>query len=252
MPTADATKQPAARAIEVVRATTLHLDVDLQLVQSSGPDFRLSRSINRGIEASKDADAWVLLNDDAFMDAGWLDALIAAANAHPEVGIWGAVLRFQDGRTQHAGGRIPLTPTEYLRVAASPRHRAPFWALRRIRERSWGEFAYMFDHYARPDPRHRLDFVTGACVLVTRDCYQKIGGYDEDYLFGAEDVDHSLRALEAGFEIGLATRCTGVHLEGASGRTMSERQRRSIETFHARWGAARIRSATRGRRGVHA
>lgn len=249
IPTADPTKQPASRCLEIVKATTSHLDVDLQVVVSSGPDFRLSRSVNRGMEQAKDADAFVLLNDDAFMDDGWLDALLDTARAHPEVGLVGAVLRFPSGRLQHAGGHIPLTPLEYLRVATE--HRAPLWALRTIARRRFRQDPYMYAHYHEVDARHRLDFVTGACVLITRECYQKIGGYGDDYLFGSEDIDHSLRALEAGFELALATKCTGVHLEGASGRGMSERQKRSDAVFRERWTAPRIRKATRGRMGIH-
>lgn len=251
VPTKDARVEPAARALATVRQTTAHLDIDLHAVEASGTDFRLSRSINRGIADAKDADAWVLLNDDAFMDRGWLDALIDAARAHPEVGIVGSVLRFADGRIQHAGAHFPLTPLEF--IAEGVKRRAPFWAMREIRRRGWSGGPFMYAHWHRVSPRHRLDFVTGACALVTRACMDKIGGYDEEFFFGFEDADHSLRALEAGFEIGLATRATGMHLEGASGREMSEAQKRSEETFRQKWSRARIEELTRknGRIGVY-
>jgi GT2 family glycosyltransferase len=241
---------PARRCIEVVRATTGHLDVDVEVVVSSGPEFRISRSLNRGVAAVPGADAWVLLNDDAFMDAGWLDALLGAMRAHPGVGVWGAVLRYPDGRLQHAGGRIALSPFEFL-LAAS-RRGAPLWALRNIWRERGREHPYMFVHHTRVSERNVLDFVTGACMLVTRACRERIGGYDEDYLFGAEDVDYSLRALEAGFEIGLATRATGVHLDRGTGAALAERARTSEALFRERWSGARIRGAARGRVGVYA
>lgn len=251
IPTPDAGREMTKRCLDAVERTTRRFAIDLQVVESSGPEFRFARSINRGLDASPDADAWVLLNDDAWMDDGWLDAMVAAAEAHPRVGIVGAVLRFPDGRIQHAGGYLPLTPAEML--VAGVRHRAPLWALRRVREKRWRDDPYMYGHWHSVSARHRIDFVTAACALVTRDCLAKVGPYDEDYLFGSEDVDHSLRALEAGFEIALATRATGVHHEGASGKDMGARAKASDGTFRAKWSAERIRAATRrgGRIGVY-
>lgn len=223
--------------------------MNVAAIESSGPEFRFSRSINRGIRATPDADAWVLLNDDAFMDAGWLDAMLEAARARPEVGVWGAVLRYPHGGIQFAGGRIPLTPLEFL--AAGARRKAPFWALRRIRERGWKPYPYMFDHYRSARASHRLDFITGACFLITRACHDKIGGYDEDYKFGAEDIDYCMRALQAGFEIGMATRATGIHIDHASGNALAKENAESNALFVSRWPAEKIRALTRGRKGVY-
>lgn len=251
VPTPDKDRPMTRRCAEIVAETTKGYDVDLQLVESSGPEFRISRSFNRGFRATPDADAWVLLNDDAWMDAGWLDALVDLAERHPQVGIVGAVLRFPDGRIQHAGSYLPLTPAEML--AAGLRHRAPLWAAREIRRRGWGGGPFMYAHWHEVSPRHRLDYLTGACALITRPCLEKVGHYDEDYVFGFEDADHSLRALEAGFELGLATDATGVHHEGASGAPMSAKALESEVTFRAKWPEARIRAATRrgGRIGVY-
>lgn len=251
VPTPDKDRPMTTRCREIVAATTKGYDVDLQLVESSGPEFRIARSFNRGFRATPDAHAWVLLNDDAWMDEGWLDALVETAREHPRVGLVGGVLRFPSGEVQHAGGYIPLTPAEML--VAGVRHRAPFWALRQVRAAGWRQDPYMYAHWHTVSRRHRLDFLTGACVLVTRPCFARIGGYDEDFVFGSEDVDHSLRALEAGFELALATRCKGVHHEGASGAGMGAKQAGSDRTFREKWPAARIRAATRrdGRTGVY-
>lgn len=250
VPTADA-KQPMTQAcVEAVHRTTRGFEVDLQLVESGGPDFRFSRSVNQGMRASKDADAWVLLNDDAVMDAGWLDALVGTAHAHPHVGLVGAVLRYPDGGLQHAGGYLPLSPVEY--VTASVRHRAPFWALRRIRANAWKSDFYMFGHWHSVWGMHRLDFLTAACVLITRPCRERVGDYDEEYIFGCEDVDYSLRALDQGFELALATRATGVHHESrTAGGSL---HLKGEPTFRSKWTPEHVRRLTRTLRigrGVH-
>lgn len=250
VPTPDREREMTRRCLAAVRATTTAHDVDLQVVESSGPSFRFARSINAGLRASPDADAWVLLNDDAWMDPGWLDELLAVPRAHPNVGLVGGLLRYPSGAIQHAGGYIPLTPAEYL--VAGVRHRAPLWALRRAAANRWREDTYMYAHWHRVSPRHRLDFLSAACLLMTRACREKVGDYDEAYLFGFEDTDHSMRALEAGFELALATKATGVHHETATARPLSARMAESERTFKARWSPARIRRATRGRIGVYA
>lgn len=252
VPTADPARPNPTRCLDAVRKTTAHLDVSVHTIVSSGPDFRISRALNRGMREAGDADAIVLLNDDAFMDAGWLDAFLAAMRVHPDVGVWGALLRYEDGRVQHAGGRIVTSPVEMLAKAA--RLRAPFWGMRAVARAGFRAHPYMFDHYRAFDARHRLDYVTGACEMITRACYHKIGGYDEDYLFGAEDVDHSLRALDAGFELGMVRGATGIHLDRGSGPAMSARARESETIFRRKWSAKRIAQVARrdGRLGVYA
>lgn len=249
LPTKDATQPYPQRALAAVKATTKHLDVGVHIVEGGGPDWRFSRSITRGIAMEPDADAFVLLNDDAFMDAGWLDAMLETVEAHPKVGGVAAVLRYPDGRIQHAGGHIPLYPMEFL--AAATARKAPFWGLRLLREHKFQPFPYMFAHYHTLSPRHRLDFLTGACYLLTKECYQKVGAYDDKYEFGSEDVDHTLRVLEGGFELAIAMRATGIHLDGASSTTMSDRSVRSMRTFQETWPAERIARVTRGRHGVY-
>ncbi|MHB1262549.1 MAG: glycosyltransferase family 2 protein [Thermoplasmatota archaeon] len=250
VPTPDARREMTQRCLEAVRATTKHLDVVVEVVESSGPGFRFSRSVNRGLAAHPDADAFVLLNDDCAMEPGWLDAMLDAARAHPNVGLVGAVLRYPSGRIQHAGGFV-AGPLRYaFRCAFS--ERAPLFLLRRLARTPRGGNPFTF-HHRRLDADHRIDFVTGACVLITKECLAKVGPYDEDYEFSFEDLDHGLRALEAGFEVALATGAKGTHLERASGGGLKAAHLRSEATFNRKWDRKRIFAATRGggRRGIH-
>ncbi|MEK6976240.1 MAG: glycosyltransferase [Candidatus Thermoplasmatota archaeon] len=247
IPTANAAKEPAATAIARAQATTQHLGATVHVIESSGPGFRFSRSVNRGMNEAPDADAWVLLNDDCVMDEGWLEAMLDAARSHPDAGIVGAVLRFPNGRLQHAGGFM-LEPWPFFAHYAG--EAAPFHALRHMWKARRRQQPY-FGHYHRLRARHRIDFVTGACMLITRACRGRIGDYDEDYEFSCEDVDYGLRCLASGQEVALALDARGEHVSRATGKSLQAQIERSVALFFQRWPTRKVREVTRrgGRRG---
>ncbi|HZP60334.1 MAG TPA: glycosyltransferase, partial [Opitutaceae bacterium] len=69
----------------------------------------------------------------------------------------------------------------------------------------------------RPGPEWRFaDMVTGACLLVRRELWQQLGGFDPKYVNGCEDVDFCLRAKAAGFASVVALRSVVLHHVSAS------------------------------------
>ena len=63
---------------------------------------------------------------------------------------------------------------------------------------------------------YELDCVTGACLVIRRDVFDQLGGYDEGYRNGLEDVDLCLRARMAGHRVVYRGDIAFVHAEGAS------------------------------------
>lgn len=248
VPTPAAERPLTRRCLEAVASTTRDLDVVVHPVESSGPDFRFARSVNRGIHATEDADFWVLLNDDCFVDPGWLPALLETVERHPRVGVVGAVLRYPQGGLQHAGGWVALRAREYLVEAT--RQRAPFWALRQILRRRRLFFPWMSGHHRRLRPTNRLDFVTGACLGITAACREAVGDFDERYRMQMEDVDYCLRARQEGLEVGLATEATAVHQEAATSDQLRPAIVESVRRFQEKWSPEAIWSLTRRRQGV--
>lgn len=55
----------------------------------------------------------------------------------------------------------------------------------------------------QPETRAHVttDFATGCCLLISRPVIEKIGLLDEKYFFSWEDVDYSVRAKKAGFDV---------------------------------------------------
>ncbi len=64
-------------------------------------------------------------------------------------------------------------------------------------------------------PRRDAEFqaVTGACMLVDGGAWQELGGFDESYPFGLEDIDFCLRARQRGRRVVCADGVDSLHFE---------------------------------------
>lgn len=166
--------------------------------------------------AEASGDALVFLNNDALPRPGWLASLLACA-AETGAGIAGGRLVFPDGTIQHAGitFRADGTPSNFLR--GQPYADEPFVIRRRA-----------------------FQAVTGACMLVRRALFRKLGGFDESFRNGYEDADLCLRAGSFGESVVYEPACLAVHQEARSiGR--SRRGDGRLSRFLSRW-AGRVKA----------
>ncbi len=139
---------------------------------------------NRG--AALASGRWLLLlNSDAFVRPGAIDELVRFAESRPRAGIVGPRLLWPDGRLQRSCRRFPTVfrlATEYLYLRkVAPRSRI-------LNGFYYGEFAH--------DEAWRVDWVTGACALVRRELFERLGGFDEAFFLYSEEVDLLYRARE--------------------------------------------------------
>ncbi|MFH0764870.1 MAG: glycosyltransferase [Calditrichota bacterium] len=141
-----------------------------------------------------------LLNSDTLPQPGWLDHLVECAKQDKEIGVVGARLLFPLNRlVQHAGVAFTNEGSPYHIYQGFPD-----------------------DH---PAVSHRREFkaVTAACALIRRDLYQELGGLDEGFVNGFEDVDFCLRARERGFKVVYEPQAVALHhAEASPGRHARE------------------------------
>jgi O-antigen biosynthesis protein len=70
-------------------------------------------------------------------------------------------------------------------------------------------------------PARRVPAVTGACVLVRADTWRSLGGFDEGYVNGCEDVDLCLRARASGLSnVVVLTSVVLHHVSSSAGRKL--------------------------------
>ncbi|HEY3613969.1 MAG TPA: glycosyltransferase [Gaiellales bacterium] len=189
---------------------------------------------NRGAALAQ--GRWLLLlNSDAFVRPGAIDELVRFAEARPEIGAVGPRLLWPDGRLQRSCRRFPTVfrlATEYL-------------YLRKLAPRSRILNGFYCGEFAHDEPR-RVDWVTGACVLVRRELYERLGGFDEAFFLYSEEVDLLCRAAEAGAEAWYDPAAEVVHVWGgtagrASALTLEEQARSHVRYLskHATQATAR-------------
>src|SRR5690606_31680883 len=95
-------------------------------------------------------------------------------------------------------------------------------------------------HYDYRKPAHvstaakEMDGVTGACMLVRREVFSALGGFDEGYVNGYEDVDLCMKVRTSGGRILYDPRSVLIHHESVSdGRFDAENA--NINRLHERW-----------------
>lgn len=241
---ADADRLATAETIVVDQASH---DGTAAWLAAEHPDVRVvALSENVGFGAGNNRGAaiargrWLLLlNSDAFVRPGAIDELVRFGEAHPAAGAVGPKLLWPDGRLQRSCRRFPTVfrlATEYL-------------YLRKLAPRSRvlnGFYCGEFPH----DAARRVDWLTGACVLVRRDLYERLGGFDEDFFLYSEEVDLMARASQLGAETWFDPAAEVVHLWGgtagrASALALEEQARshvRYLDKHASRAAAARARA----------
>jgi GT2 family glycosyltransferase len=141
----------------------------------------------------------LLMNSDVLPDQpGWLGELVAFHDATPAVGAVGAKLVYEDETIQHAGISFTRDPSTKL------------WA-------NDHRFKGIHRHLPAADVPQVVDAVTGACLLISRELYQTVGGLRGAYVQGDfEDSDLCLRLMAEGFETWYVPGAELYHLEGQS------------------------------------
>jgi N-acetylglucosaminyl-diphospho-decaprenol L-rhamnosyltransferase len=217
--------EPGAVAVEVIVVDNGSTDGSGEMVASDFAAIKLiANPDNRGFAAANNQGITVakgryicLLNSDTAVEPGSLRSLLDFADANPEAGILGPQLLNPDGSLQPSGGHFPTplsTVAELLgldRLTGRPRY-----GTRR--------------NYSQPA---LVDEVSGAALLIRATLLRELGGLDESFAWGYEDVDLCRRAKAAGWSTYYVPAARVRHEWGASRRLAP---------------AATVLSAIRGRR----
>lgn len=176
-------------------------------------DFHWSRFNNIGAHHAT-GDYLLFLNDDTeVIDPRWMETLMELAQVE-DIGAVGPCLLYPDRTVQHAG--IFLTSVG-----------AGLHAFRHAPEDEPGYFGLALT-------QRNVIGVTGACLMVRREVFDALGGFNEAHSIINNDVDFCLRCHDAGLSIVYTPYAKLIHHELVSREKLPETY--DAETFSEEWG----------------
>jgi N-acetylglucosaminyl-diphospho-decaprenol L-rhamnosyltransferase len=192
----------------------------LRLVQGHG-NVGFSRACNLG--AARAEGAYVaFINPDVEIEPGCFDALRIAAEGARKPCVIGARIVWPDGREQRGGRRDLVTPWRAFVTALG---------LGRFETVS----PLFRDLHREDDPVPgaplRVGSVSGAAMLLPKDSFAVLGGFDEQYFLHVEDVDLCRRAAEAGGETLFVPDARALHHRSTSDTTSFKVERAKAASF---------------------
>ncbi|SDT93756.1 Glycosyltransferase, GT2 family [Pseudomonas pohangensis] len=161
----------------VAYLASLDREPNIRVVPGPGP-FNFSALNNLGVRHAEGSVICLLNNDTEVIDAHWLDELASHA-CRPGIGAVGAKLLYPNGSLQHAG--------IVLGIAG--------WAGHAHK----GQPAETPGRWGRASLISGFSAVTGACLVMRKELYDRLGGLNEHQLpVACSDVDLCLRAAQLG------------------------------------------------------
>ncbi len=188
-------------------------------IESWDKPFNYAAINNWGAARARGELLLFLNNDVSAITQDWLQRLAGWAMM-PGVGAVGAMLLHRAGTIQHAG--IVLGPD------GEPGH---------VYAGAWRDEA---GHRGRLVHAHDVAAVTGACLMMRREAFAEVDGFDEEFAVNYNDVDLCLKLRSKGFRTVLETEIELYHDESATRgpREAPDARRQLAEDlarFRAKW-----------------
>ena len=215
----DTTRHTAFRCVVFDNASR---DGSADAVADAFPQAELIRSAenvgfakaNNMVAASAQTEWLLLLNPDTEVHAGAVDNLMAFGRAQPQAGIYGGRTVFPDGRLNIAScwGRITLWST----VCSAFGLTAAFPNTRLFNPEALCGWAR--------DSVRQVDIIVGCFLLIRRELWDRLGGFDLRYFMYGEDADLCIRAARLGYGPMITPDAEIMHIIGASSTTRPDKQ----------------------------
>lgn len=187
------------------------LEAKAQVIKNP-KNLNFSGACNQGAKAAR-GKYILFLNSDTLLRPQWLEPMLEILEARADVGIVGNKHIYPESNKLHHAGicfHSDYSNSHYL-VGVEP-----------------------------DDPRvnfeREFQSVNGACFAIRKDLFQRLGGFDEVYRNGAEDVELCLKARAAGYKV-LYTPKSAIYHYGQRSPGRNESDIRNNQILLERWKA---------------
>jgi GT2 family glycosyltransferase len=171
---------------------------DCRVIRSANVGY--AAGINRGVREAAPADGILVLNPDVRLSPGFVPQLLAGLR-RPGAGVVAPQVRSEDGRLDFTLRREPT--------------------VRRALGLNWTKSPMFSEYVGKPEEylhSHTVDWAVGAVLLISRACFDAVGGWDESYFLYSEETDFCLRARDLGYRTSYLPDAVAVHIGGQSGQ----------------------------------
>ncbi len=210
-----------SRPYEVIVLDNASHDGSADAVAEHFPEVRLIRSEENlgfakgnNVAAEQATGRWLLLlNPDTEVYPGALDAIVSFAEANPDGGVYGGRTFFPDGSLNIASCWGRITPWSLFCSA---------FGLTALMPKSSLFNPETLGGWPRDSVRH-VDIITGCFLLIGRDLWVRLGGFDTRFWMYGEDADLCLRAARLGCRPMITPEARLMHIVGASSQSTARR-----------------------------
>jgi GT2 family glycosyltransferase len=146
----------------------------IKLKQNLG--FAIANNLGIRIGLKGGADYVLLLNNDTIVDRQFLKKMIQVAEKNHNIGILGPKIYFYDNKNKlhYAGGKLRM----YINHSTEGQHEIDIGQYERLKETDW---------------------ISGACMLIRKSVFEKVGLLPKEYFLSWEDIDLCLAAKKKGY-----------------------------------------------------
>ena len=158
----------------------------IRVLQGQG-NVGFGRACNYGARLAK-GDFILFLNPDAIIEKGAVLKMAERGETLRRPWVLGGFLQTINGTEQRGSRRRALTPLSAV-ISFTPLHKLP-----------WFQSIHMGSD-ERPNEPQNVPIVSGACLMMDRESFDQLGGFDENYFLHVEDIDLCRRAGLAGGQV---------------------------------------------------
>jgi N-acetylglucosaminyl-diphospho-decaprenol L-rhamnosyltransferase len=188
-------------------------------VVETGGNLGYGRAANIGVRETT-AEFLVIANPDIVWKPGSLDALLAAARRWPKGAAFGPLIRTPDGTIYPSARALPS-------LGRGVGHALFGWW--------WPSNPWTAAYRVENDaPAERTaGWLSGSCLLLRRDAFDAVGGFDADYFMYFEDLDLGERLTAAGWQNVYVPSAVVAHIGGHA--TSRDFSRMALEHHRSAW-----------------
>lgn len=167
----------------------------------SEDNLGFSKGNNKAVESAKGEYVFIL-NPDTLIPEDFFEKIIPIAESKKDLGALGVRMIDKNGKFHPESKRNIPTPFSSFKKLFSPFSKV----------RKSGYYNLSLDEFENG----KTSILTGACMLMKRENYIKVGGFDERYFMYGEDIDLSYTLLQNGMQNYYIGEISIIHYKGES------------------------------------